>query len=144
MVDADDGGNVPIEFVAEPFGETSASPVPAWALRWLNLTRFAGALGHVDADALAGRVSGLRAGIVDADIAVKSLLHSRNPLPPRRIHVADYFPTNRSTFDSRNIWTVAAYVSSRSYNRGIGTVIWNSKPESRRLLMSAGVPVSPR
>lgn len=71
MVDADDGGNLPVEFFAEPFGETSASPVPAWTGRWQNLRRFAGTVGHEYADALARGVGGLRARVVSADVAVE-------------------------------------------------------------------------
>ena len=39
VVGADDGWGVPVEFLAEPFGETAPSPVPAWTGRRLNLFR---------------------------------------------------------------------------------------------------------
>jgi hypothetical protein len=52
VVDADEGGDVPVEFFAELFSETTASPIPAWAGRRLNLFRRAGAPGHEHADAL--------------------------------------------------------------------------------------------
>ena len=69
MVDADEGWDVPVEFLAEPFSETTASPIPAWAGRRLNLYRLAGALGGVNPEPLATGVCGLRAGVVDADVA---------------------------------------------------------------------------
>src|SRR5665213_281928 len=41
VVDTDDGRSLVTKLVAEPFGETTASPVPAWAGRRLNLYRLA-------------------------------------------------------------------------------------------------------
>lgn len=58
MVDADESGNVAVEFLPEPLSETTASPIPAWAGRGLNLSGFAGTVGHEYTDALAGRVGG--------------------------------------------------------------------------------------
>lgn len=69
VVDADERGDVPVEFLAEPFGKTTASPIPALAGRCQNLYRLVGALGHEHANAFATGVCGLSAGIVDADVA---------------------------------------------------------------------------
>ena len=71
VVDTDEGGGVPVEFLAEPLGETTASPIAAWAGRRLNLYRFAGALGHEHAESLATGVCGLCAGVIDANVAVE-------------------------------------------------------------------------
>src|ERR1035437_10929476 len=46
VVDADYSGDVSVEFLAEPFGETTPSPVPAWTGWRLNLRRLVGTLGH--------------------------------------------------------------------------------------------------
>ena len=48
VVDADDGQCVLREFLAELFGKTPPSPVPAKARRRLNLLRRAGTLGNVN------------------------------------------------------------------------------------------------
>ena len=69
MVDADKGGDVTVEFLAEPFGETTARPIVAWTRRRLYLYRFAGALGGVHPEPLATGVGRFRARIVDADVA---------------------------------------------------------------------------
>jgi hypothetical protein len=71
MVDADDGRDVPVEFLAEPFGETPPSPVTPWA-RWrLNLFRRAEGIGNVSPESLATGVCCFRTGVVDADVAAK-------------------------------------------------------------------------
>src|ERR1035437_8692134 len=69
VVDTDEGGGVPVEFLAEPFGKATASPVPAWTGRRLNLFRRAGALGDVHPEPPATGFGRHRAGIVDADVA---------------------------------------------------------------------------
>jgi hypothetical protein len=69
VVDADDGRGVRREFLAKPLGETAPRPVPPWAGRRLNLSRRAGALGHVYPQSLATGVGRHSAGIVDADVA---------------------------------------------------------------------------
>jgi hypothetical protein len=66
MVDADQCGDVPVEFLAQPFSKTSARPVPARTGRRLNLFRRAGALGNVDPESLATGIGRLRARVVDA------------------------------------------------------------------------------
>ena len=71
MVNADDRWNLVAEPIAEPLHEAAASPVPAWTWQRLNLSRFAGALGHEHSDAPATGIGGLRAGLVDADVAVE-------------------------------------------------------------------------
>jgi len=69
MVNADYDGDVLAKFFAKPFGETTASPIPALAGRCQNLYRLVGALGHEHANAFATGVGCLSAGIVDADVA---------------------------------------------------------------------------
>ncbi len=69
VVDADQSGDVPVEFNAEPLCKTPPCPIPAWAGRRLNLYRFAGVLGQEHADSLATGVCGLCAGVVDADVS---------------------------------------------------------------------------
>jgi hypothetical protein len=61
VVDADEGRGVRREFLAKPLGETTASPVPAWAGRRLNLFRCAGALGSVNPEPFASGVGRLPA-----------------------------------------------------------------------------------
>lgn len=75
VVDTDDGWRLASKFVAEPFGETTASPIPTWAWWRLNLLWFAGTLGYEHADTFAGRVCRFRAGIVNADVSCE-LRHS--------------------------------------------------------------------
>lgn len=83
VVDADNGGNVPVEFLAEPFSQSTASPPPAWARRRLNLNRFTRAFGHENTNALATGVCGFRAGIVDADVACECWLPTHSSFPAR-------------------------------------------------------------
>ena len=69
VVDADERGDVPVEFPKEPFSKTAPRPVPARARRGLNLFRRADTLGSVNPESPATGVCGLRAGVVDADVA---------------------------------------------------------------------------
>jgi hypothetical protein len=71
VVDTDEGGGVPVEFLAEPFGKAASSPIPAWAGRRLNLYRLARGLSNVNPESLATGFCGLRAGITNADVALK-------------------------------------------------------------------------
>jgi hypothetical protein len=86
VVDADECGDVPVEFLAEPLGETLPSPVPPWTGWRLNLYRRAGALGHEHPEPLATGFGRHSAGVVDADVAVE-LGHS------------NYISTSRPSFE---------------------------------------------
>jgi hypothetical protein len=53
VVDADDGRDVAVKFDAEPFGEATSSPIPAWARRRRNRFWITRACRNIDANALA-------------------------------------------------------------------------------------------
>ena len=69
MVDADELGDVPVEFFTEPLGETQRSPVPTRTGQWQNLCRLVGTLGHEHTEPLATGFRSLSAGVVDADVS---------------------------------------------------------------------------
>jgi hypothetical protein len=71
VVDADEGGDVAVEFLTEPFGKTPPRPIPPWTGRRLNGFRSAGALGNIHTEPLATGVRPFRAGVVDADVALE-------------------------------------------------------------------------
>jgi len=71
VVNADQSRDVPVEFLMEPLSKTPPRPVTAWARRRLNLHRRAGAFSNIDPEPLATGVCGLRAGIVDTDVALE-------------------------------------------------------------------------
>src|ERR1035437_9488453 len=79
VVDADYSGDVSVEFLAEPFGETTPSPVPAWTGWRLNLRRLVGTLGHEHAEPFATGFGRHRAGLVDADVAAKCWFQVQPP-----------------------------------------------------------------
>ena len=56
------------EFVTEPLGKTTASPVSARTGRRRNLCRFVGVLGNVNPQRLATGIRRLSTGVVDADV----------------------------------------------------------------------------
>jgi hypothetical protein len=76
VVDADEGRGVRREFLAKPFGETRPRPISPRTGRGLNLYRFAGALGNVNPEPYATGFGRLRAGVVDADVAIESRLQT--------------------------------------------------------------------
>ena len=47
VVDANEGGDVAVEFTAEPFSKSTACPIPPWTGWGLNGLRRVGALGKV-------------------------------------------------------------------------------------------------
>jgi len=70
----------------EPFGETTASPIPAWAGRRLRLFRLGRALGNVHPDSLATGVCGLRPGVVDSDVTFEFGLHAHSSFSDSTVH----------------------------------------------------------
>jgi hypothetical protein len=99
VVDADDGRGVRREFLAKPFGKAPSSPVPSWTGRRLNLFRRADTLGGVNPESLATGFCGLRAGVVNANVACE--IWALNPLSvtsiPGLLNPIQYFIRDRES-----------------------------------------------
>src|ERR1017187_9116842 len=93
VVDTDDGRSLVTKLVAKPLGETSPRPVSPRAGRGLNLFRFATALGNVNSEPLATGVCGLRAGVVDTDVACELEHVSCSPAFQLRVGMVSCFGT---------------------------------------------------